>query len=125
MMNMKLIQILLITSLLPFWVFSHAISGGQPNDEVQKLKWIETASPENDAKSAIERKDYRLRAVYGYALVIPGVAQEDYEKVKKLYGIYPIEGTSDSINSSEHARLNKLATEYALKYNSFILQYKK
>lgn len=104
-------------------MFSSAISGSPPNDEVKQLKWIETALAQDDARKAIEQKDYRLRALYGYTLVIPGVAQEDYERIKKLYGIKPIEGTSDSIKSPEQARLNKLAYEYALKYNNFILQH--
>ena len=125
MRNMRLIQVILILSILCFVIFSNAISGEQPNDEVKKLRWIETASPKNDAERAMEQKDYRLRALYGYSLVIPGVAQEDYERIKKLYGINPIEGTSDSFKSPEQARLNKLAYEYALIYNNFILQHKK
>ena len=90
---------------------------------IEKLKWIETASPESDAQKAIAQKDFRLRAVYGFTVIIPGVDQKDYDGVKQTYGIKPIEGTSDYNIDSEHATLNRLASEYASKYNSVILKH--
>ena len=48
-----------------------------------------------------------------------------FKEYEKKYGLKPIEGTSDSLINSEHARLQKLASEYALKYNKVILNYKK
>jgi len=124
MKNFKLIPILLFTFLIFMVAFSNAMADEQTNNFIEKLKWIELANPEDDAKSSIVRKDFRLRAIYGYSVEIPGVAQEDYDKVKKKFGINPIKGTSDSIVSSEHARLNQLASEYALKYNMVILNHK-
>ena len=105
--------------------FSNVIAQGSKGDPVEKLKWLESANPELDAKRAIDRKDFRLRAVYGYILLAPGVDQRDYNEYKKTFGFNPIEGTSDSLINGEHARLNRLASEYAFRYNKVILNYKK
>jgi hypothetical protein len=105
--------------------FSNAIAQGNKVDPVEKLKWLESANPELDAKKAIDRKDFRLRAIYGYVLSVPGVGQRDYDEYKRTFGFNPIEGTSDSLISGEHARLNQLASEYAFRYNKVILNYKK
>jgi len=105
--------------------FSNSIAKGHQGDLVEKLKWLESANPELDAKKAIDRKDFRLRAIYGYVLSVPGVDQRDYDEYKRTFGFNPIEGTSDSLISEEHARLNQLASEYAFRYNKVILNYKK
>jgi hypothetical protein len=105
--------------------FSNAIAQGHKDDFVEKLKWLESANPELDAKNAIDRKDFRLRAIYGYVLIVPGLDQRDYDEYKKTFGFNPIEGTSDSLISSDHARFNQLASEYAFRYNKVILNHKK
>jgi len=124
---MKTIKCILFTllGLVLFVVaFSNAIAQGNKGDPVEELKWLESANPELDAKRAIDRKDFRLRAVYGYVLSVPGVDQRNYDEYKKTFGFNPIEGTSDSLISPEHARLNQLASEYAFRYNKVILNYK-
>lgn len=120
-------RIPLIFLLLSFClgVYSFAIAGETSPDPVTQLKWLESANPENDAKKAIKEKDFRLMAVYGYALEIPGVDPKYGIEYKKIYGINPIEGTSDFLISKEHMRLSKLAHEYAAKYNKAVLKYKK
>lgn len=104
---------------------SNAIAQEQKNDLVEKLRWIESANPDLDARQAIKRKDFRLRAIYGYSLIVPGVEQTNYVEYQKKYGFNPIEGTSDSLVNAEHARLNQLAYTYAEKYNEVILNYNK
>jgi len=104
---------------------SNAIAQEQKNDLGEKLRWIESANPNLDARQAIERKDFRLRAIYGYTLIIPGVDQKNYDEYKIKFGFKPIEGTSDHFVSAEHARLNQLAYKYAQKYNEVILNYYK
>ena len=116
---------LLLVLVLFMVVFSGTKAQGQKGDSVEKLKWLESANPELDAKNAIDRKDFRLRAIYGYVLSVPGVDQRDYDEYKRTFGFNPIEGTSDSLISGEHARLNQLASEYASRYNKVILNYKK
>ena len=106
-------------------VYSFAIAGEASPDPVKQLKWLESANPENDAKKAIEEKDFRLRATYGYALEIPGVDPKDWIEYEKIYGVNPIEGTGDLLINEEHERLSKLAHEYATEYNKVILKHKK
>jgi hypothetical protein len=97
-------------------------AAGENADEVSLLKWLDNADPERDARSALEKHDFRLRAVYGYALIVPGVDTSSYGQYEKKYGFNPIMGTSDVRRSAEHARLNKRAYDYALRYNRTILK---
>ena len=89
---------------------------------VENLKWLKDAEPTVDAKKALEKGDLRLKAVYGYSLYIPGTKPEQFTNYKNKYGVMPIEGTSDVIESEEHKKLNHLAVEYAEQYNSIILK---
>ena len=120
-------RIPLLFLLLSFYlcVYSFAMAGESSYDPVEQLKWLDSANPKNDAKKAIEEKDFRLRGTYGYALEIPGVDPKDWVEYEKTYGVNPIEGTSDSLINKEHMRLSKLAHEYAAKYNKVILKHKK
>ena len=122
---MRRIPFLLLLLFFYLGVYSFSIAGEASPDPVEQLKWLETANPENDAKKAIEEKDFRLRATYGYALEIPGVDQKDWIEYEKTYGVNPIEGTSDTSINKEHMRLSKLARDYATEYNKIILKYKK
>ena len=91
---------------------------------VDQLQWLYKVNPEKDANQAIAKGDFRLMAVYGYTLIVPGI-KGDYRKYEKTYGIHPIEGTSDFIKNNEHGKLNALAKKYAEKYNLTILKQKK
>jgi len=95
------------------------------SDTVAKLKWVETSDPLVDAKRSIKANDFRLLAVLGYTWVLPGVKDERKFKLRKKYGIKIIEGTSDVLESEEHARLIKLARNYAYQYNREILGFLK
>ncbi len=44
---------------------------------IEKLKWLESADAQADARKAILNRDYRLRAVYGYSLVVPGTEKKN------------------------------------------------
>ena len=122
-MKYRLFIFLVLVSFMA--LSSNAIAQEQKNDLVEKLRWIESANPDLDARQAIKRKDFRLRAIYGYSLIVPGVEQTNYDEYQKKYGFNPIEGTSDSLVNAEHARLNQLAYRYAEKYNEVILNYNK
>lgn len=91
------------------------------SDPALLLKWVEKANPTLDAKAALKNGDTRLMAIYGFALIIPGVDFNNYARYEKEYGYNPIEGTGDDLSGEEHARLNELATNYALEYNAIIL----
>ena len=122
---MRRIPLLFLLLSFCLGMYSFATAEEVSPDPVKQLKWLETANPENDAKKAIEEKDFRLRATYGYVLEIPGVDPKDWVEYEKTYGVNPIEGTSDSLINKEHMRLSKLAHEYAAKYNKVILKHKK
>lgn len=117
---------LVIVSIILFASQPYVVTAQEEKvDEIAKLKWLETADAEFDAIKAIERKDFRLRAIYGYTLSIPGLDQNICTEYKTKFGFYPIEGTSDHFNNVEHARLNRLAIDYAFRYNEVILNYQK
>ena len=90
-------------------------------DPVAELQWLKNANPIVDANKAIKNNDYKLLGVYGFSLTIPGVNKPTEFEHQKKYGVKPIEGTSDALKNKEHAELNRMAYEYAKKYNEVIL----
>ncbi len=88
---------------------------------VEKLIWLTSANPVTDAYKALKNGDKRLKAVYGYVLSIPGTKYEQFDELKDIYGISPIDGTSDNFQSKKHKNLNNLANDYARKYNEIII----
>ena len=89
--------------------------------EVQELRWLETADPIADARTAMAKGDHRLRAVYGLSVSIPGTDRKDFDTFKQIYGINEIEGTTDSLHDEEHGRLVLMAVKYAETYNQHII----
>jgi len=87
--------------------------------ELKKLK-IDNAVP--DAKKAIAINDFRLLAVRGYTIEVPGI-KESVSKIEKKFGIKIIEGTSDAFEGPEHKYLNEIARKYAEQYNQTIINY--
>jgi hypothetical protein len=90
------------------------------NDKYAELRKLKIENAVQDALKSIESKDYRLLAVRGYALNVPGVS-EDVRSIETSYGIKIIEGTSDAIEGPEHKRLNDNARAYAKIYNRTIV----
>jgi len=102
-------------------LLSIPVFASDSSSKIDKLRWLEEANPIQDARQASNQGDHRLRAVYGYTLVIPGVNEKEHAEYRNKYGVNPIEGTSDSLINDEHARLNKLAYDYAMQYNKIII----
>ena len=96
------------------------VNGGWCEDEVNKMLWLNSAIPEDDAKAAIKAGDTKLMATHGFALMIPGVTGVALSEAidKKNYRV--IEGTGDDLCSEEHQNLNMKAIEYATSYNRTI-----
>jgi hypothetical protein len=96
---------------------------GQPHRtaNTEQLRWLEHAEPEADAARALSASDHRLMAVYGATLVIPGIDASEEFHYMDLYGVHTIEGTGDALESPEQATLVSAATDYAVRYNQFIL----
>jgi hypothetical protein len=96
-------------------------SAAPDSASVAKLRWLEHADPIVDAQNALASKDHRLVGVYGYTLSAPGIETSQQRTYQERYGIRPIEGTSDALESEEHERLVRKATEYAERYNRHML----
>jgi len=90
-------------------------------EQVRQLQWLDKADPIEDAKKALVAGDAHLLAVNGYTEIIPGVEQSKTLEYKSRYGVQAIKGTSDAFVSSEHNRLNNVASEYARKYNEYVV----
>jgi hypothetical protein len=101
--------------------FSPVIADGNP-DPVEELKWLDTADPVKDAHAAIESGDIRLKAVAGFTILVPGIPPQKEEEYRERFGVTVITGTSDVIESDDHARLNILATKYAEQYNEEVIK---
>jgi hypothetical protein len=88
---------------------------------VGKLQWVEYADPILDARSALGHGDDRLLGVKGVALSVPATEPTKASSYAAQHGVRPIDGTGDALESPRHAQLEKEATEYALRYNDYIL----
>jgi hypothetical protein len=86
-------------------------------DQVAKLN-PDTA--EADAQAAIGRGDRRLLAVYGFTVEVPG-ATEKVPVLREKYGLRILQGTGDAIKDPRDQALNKMARQYAKKYNQIIM----
>ena len=113
MIQMKPIYVAVCLIVLMVFTYKIATSG---ESETSQLTWLLKADPIQDARMAFNDGDYRLRAIYGYALIVPGITESKVSDYENLYGLNPIVGTSDSLFNEENGKLNKLAFEYARKY---------
>lgn len=115
---MKPIYVAVCLIVLMVFTYKIATSG---ESETSQLTWLLKADPIQDARMAFNDGDYRLRAIYGYALIVPGITESEVSDYENLYGLNPIVGTSDSLFNEENGKLNKLAFEYARKYNRIMI----
>ena len=118
MIQMKPIYVAVCLIVLMVFTYKIATSG---ESETSQLTWLLKADPIQDARMAFNDGDYRLRAIYGYALIVPGITESEVSDYENLYGLNPIVGTSDSLFNEENGKLNKLAFEYARKYNRIMI----
>lgn len=91
--------------------FVEACSASQDSAAVAQLRWLEHADPIVDATTALAAKDHRLVGVYGFHFAVPGVDLSQEQSFKERYGVRPLEGTSDSLEGEEHARLVRIAEQ--------------
>ncbi len=88
--------------------------------QAQKLKWLDAADPQVDARQAIAQNDLRLLGLPMRAVSIPGVADDEMPAYEQACGVRLIDGVSDVVRSQEHLRLMQAARAYALSYNAII-----
>jgi hypothetical protein len=102
-----------------------AISGNiRPADSqlfAAKLRWVQTADPIADAKTATAKGQVKLLAVYGYTWSIPGTKEQERFELQRKFGVQFVEGTSDALEDAEHERLTKQVVAYASAYNRYLL----
>jgi hypothetical protein len=86
----------------------------------QRADSIEHLDVNRELALALARGDRRFIGVRGYVIIAPGVALGDpfYPKQDQMRAV---EGTSDHIWAPEVARLNRVASEYASRYNRLLL----
>ncbi|MDJ0833638.1 MAG: hypothetical protein QNJ69_08975 [Gammaproteobacteria bacterium] len=112
-MNKRILTLLLLVSL-------GACAGNQLSEPEKQLGWIRDANPEQDAKTAISRGDFRLMAMAQRSLVIPGVNPDNSRSYELKCGVNIMQGVGDVIRSQNHLELMKMAHQYALRYNAMI-----
>ena len=81
---------------------------------------LNTDNPQKDLNKNIKNNDLRFTGVYGYTCYAPGIEKNEISLTEK-HGINCLEGTSDSIDSDEHAKLIDTAKKYAEIYNGMLI----
>ena len=97
----------------------------EPSDpmpkEVKLLSWVYRADVHKDTHEAIANGDYRLLAIPGRGLMIPGVDPAERADAKALCRIRYMTGMGDTLKGEEHRKLWKKARAYAEAYNKIML----
>jgi len=89
-----------------------------PQGDCAYLETIRIDSAEDDAKDAIEAKDFHLLSVGSASPVIPGLPDQS---AKDRFAVKPIPCSGDTYASPWHERLIKDSRIYAEHYNAAIL----
>ncbi|MGA2778722.1 MAG: hypothetical protein ABSF94_14295 [Steroidobacteraceae bacterium] len=83
----------------------------------ETLSALNLSSPISDLDASWDRKDLRFVGVNSYTCMAPGVGGLETE-LPQQYGLRCLFGTSDFIESREHAALMRAALRYAARYNA-------
>lgn len=87
-----------------------------------ELKRLKRADPAQDLAEAIRANDLRFLSLGGYSRdAVPGVP--DFDERYKGFGTKTIPGTGDVFLNAEHERLQKVARDYARRYNGLLLNH--
>ena len=105
---------------------SDAVSGADRSpDLASRADSLERLDPDHEAHAAIARGDLRFLAVCGYVCVPVGVPLDSVLQSADSLAVRGgrvrgIPGTSDAILNDDADRLNKVAGDYAARYNRVI-----
>ena len=83
----------------------------------ETLATLNLSSPVEDLKNSMERNDFRFVGINRYTCMAPGIGGADTE-LPQQFGLRCLFGTSDFIESREHAGLIDAARRYAERYNA-------
>lgn len=90
--------------------------------EIKRLASVDIAA---EVDSAIARRDYRIVGVYGVGFICPGVDFEneryDYDTMLDEFGTRAMGDTSDARESEAHSQYQHAAYQYALAYNTRLI----
>ena len=103
-----------------------AIPASSP-DLARRADSLERLDPRAEAQAAIRRGDLRFVAVCGYTCKPLGIPVDSASWSPDSLALSPdslrqIAGTSDNIVNADIGRLNRVAAEYASRYNPLIWQ---
>lgn len=90
----------------------------------RQLNALSVRDPLEDAAKAFRSGDYRLVAILGVGLNVPGVQIDSSTRLvgsMQKIGMKTISGTSDAFVNERHERMNAKAHEYAKAYNAQML----
>jgi len=113
-MNKTILSLILV-------LISVGSSADQCQPEVDQLLWLKGADVKSDAKRMLKSGELKYKAVYGYAVYIPGVPSSEYHRSLEAGDYEVIEGTGDDLCSEEHGVLNDMAYKYAEAFNKSLL----
>jgi hypothetical protein len=98
----------------------------QTSSQAEQLRWLDHVDVQTDFRVHVEQQhDTRFISVYALSFVGEfGLADTpETQELTRKHGSLHLEGTTDIITSSEHARLLRKASDYAEQYNSLLLAY--
>ena len=87
----------------------------------EELIQLENLNPIEEAKSEFSKGNKKFLGVYQFSLEVPAVSGDPYCWLNAGF-VNVIQGTGDKICSKEHGRLQRIANNYALKYNKELLK---
>ncbi len=87
----------------------------------ETLTTLNLSRPVEDLNVHWEHKDFRFVGVNSYACMAPGIGGMD-TLLPQQYGLRCLFGTSDFIESREHAALMGAARRYAARYNAELVR---
>jgi hypothetical protein len=89
------------------------------HEELGRLRY---ADPAKDLQVSMQKGDCRFVGLQGFTIYVPGLNEPDLERYRAKYGVNVIKGTSDAIETPEHAELIEVGRDYAEHYNHLLLQ---
>jgi hypothetical protein len=93
-----------------------------PPDLAARADSLGRLEPARELAAALARGDWRFIGVAGYVVVASGVGLRDPCYPRQLDAIRVVEGTSDTPVGPAGARLQRVATAYAERYNGLLLE---
>ncbi|MCJ8320543.1 MAG: hypothetical protein MJK12_12970 [Colwellia sp.] len=102
-------------------MFFIVTSLGCSNAQEEPNEFTPLGIVEQDAKSAVNKKDFRLYATSGRRITFPGIDNNEYIFVEEVCGKKYFPQTGDVINSEQQRKQRKMNINYMEVYNKKML----